>query len=179
MSSETIREFIERRKNELLRHRQALEAQLEIIGAELKELIAAEGSLGDVQFRREEKEIFAYATMDPSATIKELAIQALLDRFAKGGTLTEIRDFIRDAYGRTIAPSSLRTQMHRLKDDGIIGQEPSSDTWNFQDGKRRLYAMYNHPSSRRAMRELRDDPENAGEPRLVIGLEPSNRPDPD
>jgi hypothetical protein len=177
MSSETLREFIERREKELRHHEAALEAQLSIIKAELQELAVAKSGVGDAQFAREEKEIFTYAVMDPHATIKELAIQALLDRFPKGAMLNTIRDFIRDAYGRSIAPSSLRTQMHRLKEAGIIGQEPSTDTWNFQDGKRRLYAMYNHPSSRRAMRELRDDPES--EPTVVIGLKPSNRPDPD
>jgi hypothetical protein len=159
MSSETIRDFIERREKELRRHQASLEAQLEAISAELNELATAKGSLGDAQLKHEEGEIFAYA-MAPGTTIKELAIQALLDQFSNGGTLTDIRDFIRDAYGRKILPSSLRTQMHRLRVDRVLNQEPSSDTWDFQPGKRALYAMYNHPSSRKAMRELRDDPES-------------------
>jgi len=94
-----------------------------------------------------------YETM----TIKELVIQALIDHFPNGGTMMEIRDFIRLGYGRTIEPSSMRPQMHRLKADGILGQDPSTDTWNFRDGKRQLYAMYNHPTSRAAMKELKDD----------------------
>jgi hypothetical protein len=101
-------------------------------------------------------------------TIKELVIQALLDHFPNGGTATEIRDFIRDAYGRSIEPSSLRPQMHRLKADGVLGQEPSTDEWNFRDGKRRLYAMYDHPTSRRAMRELKDDEIPDNEPRTRL-----------
>ena len=92
-------------------------------------------------------------------TIKELVIQALLDHFPNGGSSQDIRDFIRDAYRRVIPPSSLRPQLHRLKVDQILGQDPSTDTWNFQDGKRKaLYAMYDHPTSRRAMRELQDEP---------------------
>jgi hypothetical protein len=170
MSNETLREFIERREKELRHHEAALEAQLNIIKAELNELATAKNGLGQAQVTREEKEIFNFA-MAPGTTIKELAIQALLDRFTKGGTLTEIRDFIRDAYGRTVAPSSLRTQMHRLKEAGVLGQEPSTDTWNFQDGKRSLYSMYNHPSSRRAMRELKDDPEpTPAQPTLMADL---------
>jgi hypothetical protein len=90
-------------------------------------------------------------------TIKELVIQALLDHFPNGGSAIEIRDFIQDAYGRDIMPSSLRPQMHRLKTDGILGQEPTDDKWNFRDGKRALYSMYDHPSSRKAMRELQDE----------------------
>jgi hypothetical protein len=90
-------------------------------------------------------------------TIKQLVIQALLDYFPNGATATQIRDFIRDAYGRVIDPSSLRPQMHRLKADEVLGHEPSTDTWNFRDGKRGLYAMYDHPTSRKAMKELQDE----------------------
>jgi hypothetical protein len=94
----------------------------------------------------------------PDKTIKELVVQALLDHFPDGGTAADIRNFIRDAYGRTIEPSSLRPQMHRLKTDEILRHEPSTDTWNFRDGKRALYARYDHPTSRKAMRELQDEP---------------------
>jgi hypothetical protein len=108
--------------------------------------------------------------LDPYShmTIKELVIQALIDHFPKGGTLTEIRDVIRNAYRRTIEPPSLRPQMHRLKADGILGQDHSTDTWNFRDGKRGLYAMYNHPTSRKAMKELQDDKNLEGEPRTRL-----------
>jgi hypothetical protein len=90
-------------------------------------------------------------------TIKELTIQALLDHFPNGGSAAAIRDFIRDAYNRVVEPASMRAQMHRLKADDILGHEPSTDTWNFRDGKRALYARYDHPTSRKAMKELQDD----------------------
>ncbi len=101
-------------------------------------------------------------------TIKECVIQALLDAFPDGGTAAQICDFMRDAYGRPIQPSSLRPQMHRLKDAGVLGQDPSSDTWNFRDGKRRLYAMYDHPTSRAGMSELKDDEIGENEPRTRL-----------
>ena len=108
-----------------------------------------------------------------SMTIKELAIQALIDHFPNGATMMEIRDFIQDGYGRRIFPSSLRPQMHRLKEAGVLGQDPSTDTWNFQDGKRHLYAKYDHPTSRQAMNELKDDEIPATEPRTRLGeMEP-------
>lgn len=114
----------------------------------------------------------AKRSIDPkyaNMTIKELVIQALIDHFPKGGTMMEIRDFIRLGYGRTIEPSSLRPQMHRLKAAGILGQDPSTDTWNFRDGKRSLYAMYDHPTSRAAMKELKDDPPENSARRTIAG----------
>jgi hypothetical protein len=88
-------------------------------------------------------------------TIKELIIRALIDHFPNGSTTIEIRDFIQDAYGRNILPSSIRPQMHRLKADGVLGHEQSTDTWNFRDGKRELYNRYQ--SSWPSMQELEDN----------------------
>src|SRR5262249_20764006 len=99
------------------------------------------------------------ASENPYATrtIKDLVVQALLDAFPYGATTIEMRDFIRTGYGRTIDPSSLRTQLHRMKAAGIVGQDASNDNWNFRDGKRQLYSMYDHPTSRRGMQELQDE----------------------
>jgi hypothetical protein len=91
-------------------------------------------------------------------TIKELVIQALLDHFPTGTNLALLRDFIRDAYRRTIEPSSLRPQMHRLKADRVLFHDPASDLWNLDPRKRALYRMYDHPTSRAAMKELQDEP---------------------
>jgi hypothetical protein len=95
-------------------------------------------------------------------TIKELVVQALIDNFPQGATAPEIRAFIRDAYDRDIESSSLRPQMHRLKSDGklvtasaVVG---SGDVWNLEPQARMLYARYDHPTSRSAMKELQDDP---------------------
>jgi hypothetical protein len=92
-------------------------------------------------------------------TIKELVIRALIDNFPDGGTTVDIRDFIQDAYGRDIMPSSLRPQLHRLKTDEVLGHEQSTDTWNFRDGKRQQYMMMQWPSS--AIKELRDNKDDA------------------
>jgi hypothetical protein len=92
-------------------------------------------------------------------TIKGCVVQAIVDKFPEGGTAAEIRDFIRDAYHRTIPPSSMRPQMKRLKADGVLTHEVKTDTWNLVPEKRAIYLRYDHPSSRRAMKELKDDPE--------------------
>jgi hypothetical protein len=67
-------------------------------------------------------------------TIKELTLQALL-HFPDGGTAAAIRNFIRDAYDRTIDPARVRAQMRRLKADSILLHDPLTDTWTFRDGK--------------------------------------------
>jgi len=127
----------------------------------LKELTVFPGST-EIEAIKKAIEGFSAQVVAPSQkyvnmTIKELVIQALIDHFPKGGTMMEIRDFIRLGYGKTIEPSSMRPQMHRLKADGILGQDALTDTWDFQDSKRRQYTMYDHPSSRAAMEELKDD----------------------
>jgi hypothetical protein len=53
-------------------------------------------------------------------TIKELIIKALNDHFANGATAGELREFIRNAYGRDIDRSSLTPQLSRLKDEGDV-----------------------------------------------------------
>jgi hypothetical protein len=96
-------------------------------------------------------------------SIKDLVIQALIDAFPMGATTIELRSFISTGYSRTIDPGSLRTQLHRLKAAGILGRDVATDSWNFRDGQRSLYARYDHPTSRQGMSELRDDlpePEN-------------------
>lgn len=89
-------------------------------------------------------------------SIKELIIQAFLDQFRDSATATELRDFIPAAYRRNIEASSFRSALHRLKTDGVLDFD--NELWSLSPEKRRQYAMYDHPSSRKAMPELRDDP---------------------
>jgi hypothetical protein len=192
--NETLAQFLERRKQELLAQISAIEGQLEPKKAELAQiekitgLIAAARGAGLADLASDTIiGVAPPASGGPSEgvvnrplgvqpgpwplsspppinerfaamTHKELVIQALLDHFPNGGTAAGIRDFIRDAYGRVIAPSSLRPQMHRLKAGNILEHTTSTDTWNLNLRKRQLYAMYDHPTSRRAMKELQDDP---------------------
>jgi len=91
-----------------------------------------------------------------TSTIKELVVQALLDHYPDGASMTSILHFIRDAYGREIPSSSLRPQMHRMKTDYVLVQGPDGH-WNLTSEKRKQYALYDHPTSRAAMKELQDD----------------------
>lgn len=63
-------------------------------------------------------------------TIKQMVVQALLDHFPKGASAAEIREYIRDGYGREVDPSSLRPQMHRLKAAGVLLHYAADDVWN-------------------------------------------------
>jgi hypothetical protein len=72
------------------------------------------------------------------------------------------------AYGRKILPSSLRPQMNRLKADGVLVYDSSTDTWNLTPEKRLGYVMFDHPMSRKAMQELQDDQILDNEPRTRL-----------
>jgi hypothetical protein len=100
-----------------------------------------------------------FPTRYEKMTIKELAIQGLIDHFPNGTTTSNLREFIFSGYSRAVAADSLRTQMHRLKAQGILNQ--NGEIWNLEPRKRGLYAMYNHPSSRAAMKELQDEEDTA------------------
>jgi hypothetical protein len=90
-------------------------------------------------------------------TIKELVIQALLDHFPTGASAAPLRDFIKDAYGRLIAPSSLRPQLHRLQAAEILYHDPSSDLWNITSQWRAKCIQYNAPFSGVGVHELESD----------------------
>jgi len=173
MADETFRNFLIRRERELTAKIAALRGQLSPLEAELAQIQDARDrnrlqasnllihpnilELDNV-FDPEREPQGRFAEM----TIKELIVQALIDAFPQGATSTALRAFIRDGYARTVEAGSLRSQLHRMKLSGILGQEPSDDTWNFRDGKRQLYARYDHPTSRKVMKELQDDPDDGG-----------------
>jgi hypothetical protein len=95
-------------------------------------------------------------------TIKELVIQSLIDHFPEGAKVGDIRKFIKEGYGRDVDQGSLRPQMHRLKADGVLEQDSvNGEIWNLIPRKRLAYAMYDHPTSRAAMKELQDEPTGA------------------
>lgn len=186
MTEENTDQFLTRRERDLMSRAAALRGQLAPIEAELAKvqrmravlaeetrptinalnnvapstlakIYASQSLAGYVVTRSIESSPEAdnpYATR----TIKDLCIQALIDAFPHGATTSELREFMRTGYHRSVDPGSLRTQLHRLKGAGILGREPSNDSWNFRDGKRAHYARYDHPSSRKGMPDLQDEP---------------------
>ncbi len=92
-------------------------------------------------------------------TIKQAVVQALIDHFPNGARTVELRNFMKAGYGKEVEQSSLRPQLHRLKADGVLSFDQENQTWNLHPRKRMLYTMYDHPTSRAAMKELQDEPE--------------------
>ncbi len=180
MADETAIHFIQRRTQEVSAQIAALEGQLAPLKAELEKLnkmraiwheeaiitstntvtvgplsLPAGYQVGSVTLKRK----IGQERYD-AMSIKELIIQAFLDKFWQGARAVDIRSFIPAAYRRNIEPTSLRSALHRLKNDGVLHFDESNDMWHLNPDKRNEYALYDHPSRRRAMPELRDDDDN-------------------
>jgi hypothetical protein len=128
----TVEQFVARREGELTAQISAIRRQLTMDALAPAPFVRTAGLSA-----------LAYG----GKTIKELTLQALFDHFPNGGTVAAIRNFMRDAYDRTIDPARVRAQMHRLKADSILVHHPLTDTWNFRDGKRALFGRYSDPTS--------------------------------
>ncbi len=192
MADETTIHFIQRRTQEVTAQIAALEGQLAPLKAELEKLNRIRGIwheeaagspvivgvLSSAQDALSGKGAASFLLAPSSAslsvkraapdqryaqmTIKELIIQAFLDQFKTGARAQELRDFIPVAYRREIEPASLRSALHRLKNDGVLEFDESMELWILKQERRRMYLLYDHPSRRAAMRELQDDPSNEG-----------------
>jgi hypothetical protein len=53
-------------------------------------------------------------------TIKEMILAALKDHFRHGATPSELRDYMRTAYGREIDRNSISPQLARLREEGLV-----------------------------------------------------------
>jgi hypothetical protein len=168
---ETTNQFLERREKELVAQIAAIRGQLAPKEAELLQIqrmkaalkLEADlnGAITSPPYTEHLARVVGGQPIPPygAMTIKELTVQALLDHFPKGGTAAQIRDFVRDAYNRTIEASSLRPQLHRLKSDGKLEHSASEDTWNLTKSARRAYTWYASPTAKRGTQELQDDPD--------------------
>jgi hypothetical protein len=62
-------------------------------------------------------------------SIKQLAVKALWEGFRNAhATQSELREFIKNAYGRQVDRASLSPQLSRLKAEGIVRQS-NNDRW--------------------------------------------------
>lgn len=186
-AGETLAQFLVRREHELTALISALEQQLgpykaelaaikkmkeladTFVGFGLKAELVREGDKGGVSVRISDPDgLVARAPIGDrfaKMTIKEMAVQALIDGFPDGAPLNVICQFIINGYRRPVEQASLRAQMHRMKADGVVTQ--NGEIWNLDPQKRRLYAQYDHPSTRAAMQELKDDPVPTDQQRLA------------
>jgi hypothetical protein len=142
--SETLREFLIRRERELTHRLSALQAELGPVEAELAQIRRARTAvdtaptLSGLNSNAAPPTGFDYVgpllelldTKSPSEmTIKQLVIRAFTAQFRKGATPAQLREFIRDAYGRDIERGSLSPQLSRMKAEGLIEQDAATDVW--------------------------------------------------
>ncbi len=149
MDNLNTRDFLERRRRELEQQLSALHGQMSALRNEIEakkseigeidRAIAAIGPLTkvDISVGAVNIEVGSPVIGTPelrsgrydAMTIKELIVQALLDHFPEGGSSAEIREFIKNAYGREIEQSTLRPQLHRLKEGEAIEYDSQKDVW--------------------------------------------------
>jgi hypothetical protein len=174
MTEENTAQFLGRREQELIARIKALKGQLNPLEAELvqvqnmRALLPGSPQHNSLSPNYSEARKALVEALTPSAsnpltspyqgmTITELTVQALLDSFPDGATPGEIYQFIQTAYRREIEQPSFRTQLHRLKNAGILEAE-GLNLLKLTNTARRNFAMYDHPSSRKVMKELQDEP---------------------
>jgi hypothetical protein len=72
---------------------------------------------------------FILETKNPP-TIKDLILKALWNGFREtGATQAQLRQFIRDAYGREVDRTSMSPQIARLRDEKLLKQKGGEDNW--------------------------------------------------
>jgi hypothetical protein len=123
---ESLPAFLARRERELTHQLAALRFQIESKEFELGHVREASKRLPKPTTRLSK----VTAESDGSdLSIKELVVRALFERFLVGGaTPAQLREYFRDAYGRTIERSSLSPQLSRLKAEGRVMQD-DGDIW--------------------------------------------------
>lgn len=89
--------------------------------------------------------------------IKEMVIQAFLNRFQKDATVAALADFIREEFGRFVEHSYLLRQLHSLREDKIVTHEHNRDAWALDRKMRENFMLHDGPELRDAMRQLQDD----------------------
>jgi hypothetical protein len=149
---ENVFQLLNRREQELTHQISALRGQIEAKENELayvkkaKAATAISVSVGNREIPPLTQSILPHATAIPdlvrrfdNLTIKQLVVQALLDHYMGGATSADLREFIHNAYARSVEASSLRPQLHRLKAQGILDYFPGTETWNLRVEKRDHY----------------------------------------
>src|SRR5258708_7402876 len=143
--NETLREFLTRREAELLGEVDALRAQLAAREKELAEIRRTKTTLGiaiiepeghqqdrDAAYRK--LAVALRKTVPAEMTIQDLIMRALVDHFHGGATPAEIGGYIREAYSRDIEPGSIRPNLARLRESGLIVHDGLASRWILDPG---------------------------------------------
>jgi hypothetical protein len=101
----------------------------------------------------------------PGASIKQLILVAFSDKpefRAQGAKASQIRQFIRDAYGRDIERATLSPQITRLHRDGFL-EAGGGGVWRLVDRPKMLAEMRAKKESNTDEAPTGDDPDGAPE----------------
>jgi hypothetical protein len=60
--------------------------------------------------------------LNPTLTIKQMILHALIDHFREGATPSELSGYIKVAYGREVDRNSISPQLARLREEGLVVQ---------------------------------------------------------
>jgi DNA-binding transcriptional ArsR family regulator len=60
------------------------------------------------------------AAQAETLTIKEMILRALRDHFENGASPTELRDYMRAAFGKEVDRNSISPQLARLREEGMV-----------------------------------------------------------
>jgi DNA-binding transcriptional ArsR family regulator len=79
------------------------------------------------------------AANSESLTIKEMILRALRDHFPKGASPSDLRDYIRDAFGKEIDRNSISPQLSRLREEGVVDQYGLDAKWKLTRATKRYF----------------------------------------
>jgi hypothetical protein len=136
---ESLYAFLERRSRELTNQIAALKSHLTACETELAHVQSAQRQFANFPEADRARMGFPMAmrqshrlmeqTYSANLTIKQLIMKAMRAHFKDGATAADLRDFIKDAYGRDIERASFSPQLSRLKAQGLLHQNPETERW--------------------------------------------------
>lgn len=142
-NEEGLRAFLDRRERQIMNRLGAAQSAVEQLQIDLDEVRRARTAIDDTDAAKGLKVVYSSLRIGESTktiadvpdeltseppSIKEYILMALNhsgSRLVEGATANEIREFIKDAYGRDIERSSFSPQLSRLREEGLINLLPS------------------------------------------------------
>jgi DNA-binding transcriptional ArsR family regulator len=113
------------------------------------------------------------AAQSETLTIKEMILRALRNHFKKGASPSELRDYMRDAFGKDVDRNSISPQLTRLRELGAVEQYELDGKWKLT----RTGVMYDHPTSWKDLDKDEPPDPNAPNTRLADMAGPQKKKD--
>jgi len=145
-ANEPIGEFLVRRDRELTQQIDALRGQITPKEQEREQVRTAMRALGlsaaEATYTIVGQPVELLTLPGGTLTIKQMVLAALRDHFHKGATPSELRDYMKTAYGRDVDRNSIGPQLARLRERGAVHQH-NDGRWSIT----RAGKTYDYPTS--------------------------------